>query len=134
VTGRKRLPADLAARVAEKKLTPGEAKVIATARLKREQEERLKREREENGPKPGDVWRRHNLPVPQTGADYTAYARYILAHWPALGDDVISGSMKLSEAVLIVHQRRCPFPCDQHEPLTAGQREALMRAMAGGAR
>jgi hypothetical protein len=130
VTGRK-LPADLAARVAGKKLTPGEAKVIAAARLKREQEERLEREREEARPEPGDAWRRHNLPEPQTRADYTAYARYILAHTPAVADSVIRDDRETEfrESVFSIHEY-CPFPCDQHEPLPPDAEDAFRQRFA----
>lgn len=117
---------DLAGLVDEKRLTLPEAEAASLQRARI----RLERERRNAGPQPGDIWLRNNLPVPETTEDEIIYLLYVLAHSRNLAADVKYGRWPLWEAVFSVNER-CPFPCEEHHPLSAGLIEAFTGLYAG---
>jgi hypothetical protein len=122
---------DLAARVDEGELSADEAIALLDSREKRSRSAAEEQARRDAEPKPGDLYRSAGLPVPETSADYSAYSRYILAHQPALARSVIEDRSEhdfmFTAAVLTVNER-CPWPCDQHAPLSADTEAVFLRA------
>lgn len=118
---------DLARLVDQARLGLDDAEAVARDRERQKvaAQQQAAREAAEKA-KIGRAWRIQGLPVPQTAADYRAYARYVMAHAPGLAGPVVHGGFPLHEAVRLAREwTRCPFPCD-HQPLSADQITAFL--------
>jgi hypothetical protein len=78
---------------------------------------------------PEDVWTEHGLKPPEKLAEYLAYADFIDAHMPAVGDHVVAGEWPLSMAVAFVMEHTdCTFPCE-NRPLTEKETVAFLQVV-----
>jgi len=119
----RRRPVDELARLARQgKLTDHEVSVVRELRrLDRVRQGRLlaRAELEEDA-------RRRREQQDEERRMAPAWARYIEAHCPAIGDAVIHRDFPIREAVRFVHEQTgCELNCE-HRPLTAGEWERFI--------
>jgi hypothetical protein len=113
---------DLTALIREGKLTRDDAKAIRKNRKIQEVRDAKREARETQQAAEHAKWLERQAEEKQM-AD--KWADFVLAHQPALGDEVLQGSLQLREAVQIIEAGSgCVVGCE-HRPLTAEQREQL---------
>jgi hypothetical protein len=121
---------DVSAMVREGLITPADARVIR--RHREEQKTRDARAAEKAAEMEAERLRWLERQEEEKRMS-PAWAEFVLAHSPGLGESVLQGTMQLREAVRKIEaDTGCNVGCGRHRPLTPDEREQLITQMDQG--